>query len=62
MMARFHRNMDLKEEARLCLSWSECDEYMLRGFVHYFHCEVKKKVILEQCKLSFMSTFSLLLF
>lgn len=38
-MARFHRNMDLKEEATLCLSWSECDEYMLRGFVLIFSAQ-----------------------
>jgi len=42
MMAPFHRNMDLKE-ATLCLSWDECDEYMLRDFVHHFQCAVKKK-------------------
>lgn len=63
MMAPFHRNIDLKEEGTLCLNWGECDEYMLRGFVHYFQCAVKKKVaILEWFKLSLVSTFNLLLF
>lgn len=42
-MAPFHRNIDLKEEGTLCLNWGECDENMLRGFVHYFQCAVKKK-------------------
>lgn len=61
-MAPFHRNMDLKEEATLCLSWSECDEYMLRGFVHHFQSAVKKVVILEWFKLSLVSQHSLFCF